>query len=362
MTIDRVPNILWLTNLPAPYRFPIWDHMADFVTLKVVFLLKKKNWRNWPEPVNKNWNYNYLSLNSIQLFEYDVIPSVRGVRRILKNIDIAIIGGWESPIYIRTILKAKKKKIKIIQFYESNSETHIFAKGPIAHIRKWIFSKPDFFVTISKSSKETLLALGIAPEKIVTLFNPADVHWFYEHSREMSYIPTPGHRFLYVGQLIQRKNIARLIEAFALVRTEFDILTVAGEGNEVNALKKMTNELGISEFVKFIGHKNQSELAQIYGQHSTLILPSTNEVWGLVVNEALACGMQVIVSEKCGVADLVKGMDGVFLCEPTISSISEGLYWAKRNWRGFIKNPKILEYNPKTFAEKLISLLTTPNG
>ena len=58
-------KVLWLTNLPAPYRFPDWQENSKFLELKIVFLLKEKNWRNWKVPEELNWHSQYLSFNSI---------------------------------------------------------------------------------------------------------------------------------------------------------------------------------------------------------------------------------------------------------------------------------------------------------
>ena len=357
MRDNRKPNVLWLTNLPAPYRFPIWDRMSDFVKLSVVFLLKRKNWRNWPEPNNGKWNYQYLSLNSMRISEYDFIPSFRGATKILKDIDIAIIGGWESPIYIRTILKAKKKNIKVIQFYESTGSSQRFKKWPVSYIRKWILNIPDSFITISKPSKESIIALGIAPEKIVTLFNPVDVNWFNTFTNDHRSQESAGHKYIFVGQLIERKNVAITLQSFAAIRNVDDTLTIAGDGPLSSDLKTLAVSLGISESVRFIGHRNQEDLAKLYASSNTCILASTNEVWGLVVNEALASGLHVVVSEKCGAADFVKNMKGVYTCSTDQKSIQEAMRKSSIKWNGYLENPEILKFTPEKFADEVVRAL-----
>mgnify|MGYP003346039558 FL=1 len=119
MSSELKSRILWLTNLPAPYRFPIWARIAQDFDLKVAFLLKEKNWRNWTVQQNVNWNYQFLSLKSRKIKEFDLVPSFRGSKRILDGINVVIIGGWESPFYWRSIRTAKRQKIPVIQFYES---------------------------------------------------------------------------------------------------------------------------------------------------------------------------------------------------------------------------------------------------
>lgn len=347
-------RVLWLTNLPAPYRFPVWDRMAKDVTLKVVFLLKRRNWRNWPEPRGKNWKHEYLSFNSWQISEYDIIPSFRGARKMLQDVDVAIIGGWESPMFIRSILLAKKKKIKVIQFYESSGDSHRFSGGLVAVIRRWILAKPDEIVTISKVSAQTLIDMGVPSERIRVLFNPVDVNWYHEYANRHRVTDLQGHKFLFVGQLIERKNVANIIHAFCAMRNQADKLTIVGDGPLLEALKRLVNSLGIADSVHFSGHRNQEELAAQYASSHTLILASTNEVWGLVVNEALASGMHVVVSDKCGVAEFVKDMVGAYVCRTDQKSIQGAMSESASRWTGIIHEPEVLKFTPERFAESFI--------
>jgi glycosyltransferase involved in cell wall biosynthesis len=328
--------------------------MAEEVQLKVVFLLKRKNWRNWPEPMGKNWKHEYLSFNSWQISEYDIIPSFRGARKMLQDVDVAIIGGWESPMFIRSILLAKKKKIKVIQFYESTGDSHRFRRGPIAQIRKWILSKSHLVISISQSSKKALNKMGIPSEKIAILFNPANVQWFHDSANLHRMTESPGHKFLYVGQLIERKNVANIIRAFYAIRNQADRLTIAGDGPLLEELKNLTISLKMEDSVLFVGHKNQESLAALYAKSHTLILASTNEVWGLVVNEALACGMHVVVSDKCGVAEPVKAMHGVFICRTNQKAIQEAMKESSKHWIGYVQNPEILTFTSEVFATELL--------
>lgn len=358
MNENRKKQVVWLTNLPAPYRFPIWDRMAESVDLHVVFTLKRKNWRNWPDPGLKKWRYTYLSLNSIQIREHDFIPSFRGSRKFLRDVDCIIVGGWENFIYIRTILLAKKYQIPVIQFYESTKASQRFSRGLVARIRTWIFQKPDKFITISQESSQSLIEMGVDSKKIEVLFNPVDVGWFHTFAKDNRPPQSQGHSYIYVGQLIERKNVASVIQAFAAIKKEADILTIAGDGSLASELKRLSNSLGIEHSVHFVGHKSQEELAVLYAASNTFILASTNEVWGLVVNEALASGLHVVVSNKCGVADFVKEMEGVYICSTDRKSIQVAMKQSSNAWSGYIQEPEILKFTPEKFADGIIQILS----
>lgn len=357
MSEKKKIRVLWLTNLPAPYRFPIWDRMAEEVQLKVVFLLKRRNWRNWPEPRDKRWQHQFLSFNSLQISEYDIIPSFRGARKILKDVDVAVIGGWESPMYIRTILLAKKMKINVIQFYGSTADSHRFGKGVVALARKWILSKPDSIIAISESSARSLINMGIPPESLAVLFNPVDVQWFYDYSVVNQKAPNLGHKFIYVGQLIDRKNVDSIIRAFSNVRLEHDSLTIAGEGHLLGSLKDLAKICGVESSVHFVGHRSQEDIAELFTENHTLVLASTNEVWGLVVNEALASGLQVIVTSKCGVSEFVKNMNGATVISADLDSLGKAMIESRENWTGYLRDPDILKYTPEKFADSILKLV-----
>ena len=358
MVSSRRSQILWLTNLPAHYRFPIWNRMAEIFDLKVAFLLKEKNWRNWTVPAGQPWRHEYLSLKSINLKEYDLIPSIRGAKKLLQNVDLMVLGGWETPFYIRILLLAKKRNIPVIQFYSSTSDSQRFKNGLIAKIRSKLFSKVDFVVTFGSASTKATEAMGVKSEKIITLFNPVDVSWFHTFANNHRTSESPGHRYIYVGRLIELKNVANIIKSFAAIRNETDTLTIAGDGPLAQKLKDLTTTLKISDSVIFAGHRNQVELAELYATSNTLILASTNEVWGLVVNEALASGLHTIVSDKCGAAEFVKNMEGVFICSTDQKSLEFAMSASSRKWIGYIENPEILKFTPEKFADEMINLVS----
>jgi glycosyltransferase involved in cell wall biosynthesis len=357
MTSSRPPRVLWLTNLPAPYRFPIWERMAESFDLKVAFLLGKKNWRNWSVPDGQTWRHEFLSLKSINLKEYDIIPSIRGVNKLLRNIDVLILGGWETPFYIRAMLIAKRKKIRVIQFYESTVDSQRMNNAIIHKIRSRIFFKADFIITIGPASTKAVEAMGINSEKIITLFNPANVSWFHLFASKHRSRETLGHRYIYVGQLIERKNVATILRSYAAVRNDADTLTIAGDGPLAYDLINLAQTLGITESVTFVGHQNPEELAKLYAASNTLILASTNEVWGLVVNEALASGLHVIVSDKCGVAEFAKDMRGSYLSSTDQNSLQVAMQTSAKQWRGYIEDPEILKFTPEKFADRVLECL-----
>jgi glycosyltransferase involved in cell wall biosynthesis len=352
MSTDK-SKVVFLTNLPAPYRFPIWDRMSQKFDLKVVFLLKENNWRKWPSPKNVAWDFEFMSFNSIRIKEYEAVPAFLGAKRILKDSEVAIIGSWETPFYMRSIFLAKRMKIPIIQVYESTANSQRIRKGPVPKFRARLFSKATLVITFGRESSDAVVSMGVPKSKILELFNPVDVAEFHIQSRKHLGPSSPGHKYIYVGQLIERKNVGTLINAFAQIREENDILSIVGEGKLLRELKDLVAKLGLNEHVSFLGQLDLENLTKAYAQSNTLVLPSSNEVWGLVVNEALACGLHVVVSTKCGVAPFASNMVGSFICDTDCQSIARQMDASRRDWQGHVADPEILDYSPAKFADRL---------
>ena len=356
LTKNKVLRVSWLTNVPAPYRIPIWDSFSKSVDLRVFFLFREKNWRNWSFEGRERWKISYLSKPSIRYREIDFTIGVFGAKKLVEKTDLIIIGGWDAPFYLFTLLQAKRANIPTILFYESTLQSHRFNGRLIRFIRSRIFQMADYVLTVGTASTEATLDIGVDPTKILTLFNPVDVRMFAEFSSFHRRESATGHRFLYVGRLISLKNVAALIDAFASARKDGDSLTIVGDGVLMDDLKKQVENLGLESFVHFAGHHNQQQISQDYASADTLVLPSTNEVWGLVVNEALASGLHVIVSDAAGVSQFVEPMKGVYVCQPTTSEIAIALERSRSDWLGPVSNPEILEYTPERFADGLLKL------
>jgi len=107
---------------------------------------------------------------------------------------------------------------------------------------------------------------------------------------------------LFVGKLLDRKRPSDLLEAAARLAQHRAVCVVfAGDGSLRSALEAQALTLNLS--VRFLGFRNQTQLPEAYVMADVLCLPSDgSETWGLVCNEALACGTPVVVSDAVGCA------------------------------------------------------------
>ncbi len=124
----------------------------------------------------------------------------------------------------------------------------------------------------------------------------------------------PEQYFLFVGRMVECKNVLGLIRSFAdyvraLGSDPWD-LVLCGDGPDEATFRRLAEASGekIAKHIRFLGLVRQPEIIDVFSGANCLVLPSTRyESWGLVINEALACELPVIVSQRCGCAmDLVK--------------------------------------------------------
>jgi glycosyltransferase involved in cell wall biosynthesis len=132
-------------------------------------------------------------------------------------------------------------------------------------------------------------------------------------------VATPN--FLCVARLIDEKNLPFLIDAFgdfARNRPQSRrILRIAGYGALRDELQAQIDASGLTERISLLGRVPYHEMPMLYASTDCLILPSGSETWGLVVNEAMAAGLAVVVSSSCGcVEDLVASGDNGFVFDP----------------------------------------------
>ena len=90
-------KITVVTNLPAPYRIPIWNHLGLRNELTVYFLLGEVNWRGWELENNQNWSFKFLNFWNIKWGEVEIIPSIRGAWRTVKEAEVLVLSGWHTP-------------------------------------------------------------------------------------------------------------------------------------------------------------------------------------------------------------------------------------------------------------------------
>jgi 1,2-diacylglycerol 3-alpha-glucosyltransferase len=220
--------------------------------------------------------------------------------------------------------------------------------------------------------------LGMKPEQIFVGLDAVDNAYFCreaERARQnrSAYLGFPGLQtpepfFLASSRFVAGKNLDGLLHAYAEYRRRLDTardgqapwrLVILGDGDERPAIERLANTAGIAG-VSFPGFRQIDELPIYYGLASVFIHPSHQETWGLVVNEAMAAGLPVLVSNRCGcVEDLIsEGVNG-FTFPPDDPGMMTDLMVRMSSGTvdlramGMASQERISEWGPERFAQGL---------
>lgn len=235
----------------------------------------------------------------------------------------------------------------------------------------------DYGIAGGKPHARYLNELGFSVDRIARFYDVVDNRYFHDGASNARRIPhlrealgLPNKYFLYVGRLSVEKNLALLVKAFAQYREQGGTwsLVFVGDGPERARLEEQAGALGVRDRVHFAGLKPTKDAVPYYALASCFVLPSLREPWGLVVNEAMASGLPVIVSSRCGCAeDLVNPGGNGFLFDPAsdddlksrlqaISALSESALH-KMSEQSL---QRISEYSPEHWAAEVARIAQQP--
>jgi glycosyltransferase involved in cell wall biosynthesis len=268
-----------------------------------------------------------------------ILAEVRKVR-----FDVLLVFGWSSLTCWLAFAKASLESIPWMLYGDTNVLYEKEKHGLKRWLRNWLlhslFRRTSAFL-VSSSWNRRFYELSAVPfDKCFTVPLTSDKEFFSsaassarahrDEIRAQYGIPSGAVLLLFVGKLVAHKRPQDLLEVHCALLDEIPDLAVAfaGEGPERKALESEIAEKRLQS-VFLLGFRNQSALPAIYAMSDIFILPSSREPVGVVVHEALACGLPTIVSDRSGTwgaEDVVRdGENGfVFPCG-NISALTESV-------------------------------------
>ncbi len=318
-------KVLLLHNFLTPYRVPLFAELAKRFDLTVWILGDVRRIREWTPDAGAN-AFTWRVLPHVSLpagsRDYRVLLNYSLPRELSRQTpDVLICCGWDTPAAFYAARWARKRGVPFVLWSGSTAGEPNWRRTLARYPVRRLVRSASAWLAYGTRAKAYLESLGADPEGIFCAYNTVETDQFAvmsaldpderERIRREWGLST---RFmvLYCGQLIERKGLSALIPAVArCVRAGVDVsLLVAGTGPREQAFRELASREGVSERVVFAGFVDRSELPKLYGCADLMALPSRQEVWGLVVNEALACGVPVLVTANVGAApDLLE--DGV---------------------------------------------------
>jgi 1,2-diacylglycerol 3-alpha-glucosyltransferase len=229
----------------------------------------------------------------------------------------------------------------------------------------------DWAVCGGHAHRRYLRLLGFRDDRIAGFYDVVDNDFYRRATAALRRPPRistlPAHYFLFVGRLAAEKNVETLLASWIEYRNSGGTwaLVLVGDGPLTPELRQIAAQSAFSDDVLFPGLRSSSELPEYYSFASCFVLPSAREPWGLVVNEAMASGLPVIVSNRCGCAeDLVVPDRNGFIFDPsngpelTFQLMSmECMDPARRRDMGVSSSDLIRSYSPAAFGLEVSQIL-----
>jgi len=276
-------------------------------------------------------------------------PVFWSVRRKLAEleVEVCLLPSYFPKRSLAALFAAKSLGIRTVMMNDSHSGT-ARARGLRFMAKRRLVQWFDAALVAGTPQRRYFASLGLPAEKIFIGYDAVDNDHFAAKASEAAarasdhaaQLGLPEHYFLSLGRFIPKKNLPVLIRAFRRCLdaspTKRMHLVMVGAGEEEQALRSLCSDLGLPIYdhadggpgknghgeparsgVHFFGARQIDEIPVFYALASAFVLPSLYEEWGLVVNEAMACSLPVVVSRTAGCAeDLVKHGQNGFLFDP----------------------------------------------
>lgn len=231
----------------------------------------------------------------------------------LENIspDVVIAGAIAYPSGATAVRWARDNK-KPVVIMDDVRLVDVKRSALVNWVKRRIYANVDALFIPAPSHVPDYKFWGITEEQMFFGVNAVDNQFFTERSDAArkntetvrQKYGLPERFFLSVGRQISKKNLSVLIEAFSSIREKGKWgLVMVGDGPDADALKNAAFRYNIKAI--FLPFQSQENLCEIYGIADCFVLPSIFETWGLVVNEAMACRLPVLVSNQCGCANIL---------------------------------------------------------
>jgi glycosyltransferase involved in cell wall biosynthesis len=190
----------------------------------------------------------------------------------------------------------------------------------------WAAREAAAVITVSEALRQRLIALGAAPEKIVTLRNGVDLETFRPVDRDAARraLGIEGPTVVTVGNVLESKGQHLVVQALAqLPGTR---LLIVGDGPDVPRVRALAADHGVSDRVRFMGRVAHDGLREIFSAADVSVLASAREGWPNVLLESMACGTPVVATRVGGVPEIITAPEsGAIVEAPTPDGIADAL-------------------------------------
>lgn len=321
-------KVVLITNIPNPYRIPLFNTLnsllkADGIHLKVIFGAAGYSRRLFTIR-NDEMHFDYTTLTSTPatrgndgektIFLYQGLgPELR-----IEKPDLIIVSGF-SIATVKVLLHKITHRTPYL-IWNGSTEKPGKRVSILTLIRQKLLCRfADGFVSYGTRAAQYLQKLGADRKRIFVATNTVDTTFFREETQRLRNTRREQVTvFLVIGYLVPRKEMGDLLETVRLValkRRDFRV-DILGDGTGRNEMENFVSQHHLDSFVKFHGFVQKENLPVWLAQSSALLFQTGYDIWGLVVNEAMAAGVPVLSSPNAGATyDLIRDRENGFVVD-----------------------------------------------
>jgi glycosyltransferase involved in cell wall biosynthesis len=315
---------------PTPYRSPLFDLVSarPEVELAVIYAAQTVAGRTWSvEPRHRSTFLRGLRLPGLARLLHHDYPVTPGIGRALGDSrpDVVVVSGWSTFASQAAIAWSRRRGVPYVPLVESHDlgPRRAWRRAVKGTVVPRVLRKAGGALALGTASRESLVARGADRERVRVFANTIDVAAWEERAGELRARRSELRArlgaadddvvVLSVARLGPEKSLDTLVRAAAETRDARLLVVVAGDGPERSAVEDLARARGVR--LHLTGDLSADAVAETYVAADVFALLSTRETWGVVVNEAAASRLPLVLSNRVGAAyDLLRdGQNGVLV-------------------------------------------------
>ncbi len=296
-------RVLFTTNIPSPYRVDFFNELGKSCDLTVLYERSDANNRNNEWLKSKAKNFKEIFLHGYKVGNDSALcPQIINYFN-AKLYDIFVVGGYCTPSGIISIIYLKLKKIPFVLDFDGGFIKE--GKNIRHYLKKFLISSASWWTSTGPETNKYLCYYGAKPENIFiypfSSIKKEDVlNKTLDYAEKQAFrqeLNIPENKMIMsVGRFAYVKGYDVLLKACPKLDKDTGVYIIGGKVTEEYAEMKRKLNLPNVHFVEF---KTKNELAKYYKAADLFVLPTREDIWGLVINEAMAYGLPVITTDRC---------------------------------------------------------------
>lgn len=327
-------DMVFVTHLPAFYKVNLYNALAKTSSVLVIFIAQQSKIRT-PDFVEAPKHFTHYILYSGAFEKRGWFTSSLRLWHIFRGLHYKklVLGGWDLiEFWLLAFFCTAHKNALALE--SSSFESKV--TGWRAYIKKRFLKRIALVFASGEGQVNLLRQLGY--RDLIKVTHGVGI-FRYQNTIILSSHKLCKGRCLFVGRLAHEKNVVRLLEAFQHL-PEYT-LTLVGQGPQEAML---CGQAGSNVYFK--GHVPNAALADIYAAHDLFILPSLQEPWGLVVEEALYYGLPVVLSNKVGAGlSFVEQYEvGIYFNPVEVLDMVRAIKWAVMHYDKLAEKVRAIDF------------------